>query len=105
MPIDIAIDKNRRTSYSVVGDYETVSGLNAVHQALFIAIYETVDMGTPSFVEDAIEEQRSDIESTVQSHPFSRDPVSVSVEEQDPENNQITYSVKTARIEFSTETQ
>lgn len=104
MPEDFAIDSQRETSYTEVGDIESVEGVQAVKQAVFIAIYETVDMTPPAFEPDTIEEQRSAIETTVREHPYTVEPIAVTVISENTASEEITYQVQTNRIQFQTQT-
>jgi hypothetical protein len=101
---DIFISETKQTEYDEVGDFRTVRDVDAIAQAVTIAIIETVDLAAPSFDPEPIEEQRGRIQSVVQNHPWTREPVTVSVASKDTENNSITYRVTTRRLSLPVET-
>jgi len=105
MPTDFEIDENGQTEYDEVGDWGQVSGLDAVAQAVTIAIWEQADLSAPSFQSVAIEEQRGTIESVVRRHPWTQEPISVTIFEKDTDEQRITYRVTTTRTDTTISTQ
>jgi len=98
MARDIAINSDRRTEYNIRGDLENATGTDFLTQQVFVGIYETVDMSPPQLIDVEIEEQRGDIEQAIVQNEFTEQPISVTVETVDYENQTIQYSLSTNRI-------
>jgi len=99
MARDVAINSNRRTEYNIRGDIANARGDDFLTDRIFIGINETVDMSPPELTDVQIEEQRGDIERAVVRNPFTEQPISVTVENIDYEEQSIQYSIETEQIE------
>jgi len=98
MARDIAINDDRRTEYNIRGDVKNATDTDFLTQQVFVGIYETVDMSPPQLIDVEIEEQRGDIEQAIVQNEFTEQPISVTVETVDYENQTIQYSLSTNRI-------
>jgi len=99
MARDIAINDNRRTEYNIRGDLTNATGSDFLTQQVFVGIYESVDMSPPQLVDVEIEEQRGDIERAIRENQFTEQPITVTVENINYEDQIIQYSISTNRID------
>jgi len=99
MPRDVAINDDRRTEYNIRGDITNATGIDFVTQQVFVGIYESVDMSPPQLSDVEIEEQRGNIERAIRRNQFTEQPIAVTVENIDYEEQTIQYSLSTNRID------
>jgi len=104
MARDIAITTDRETEYNERGDLRNATGEVFVYLRVFIAVNELVDMSPPSLNDTDIEEQRSNIEAVVRQSQFTEEPISVSVQDVDYDNQIVTYSITTNKISETIDT-
>lgn len=99
MARDIGVDNNFQTEYSIRGDVRNATGLSFVTQQVLVGIFESVDLSAPVLSDQEIEKQRGDIETAVRQNQFTEAPYRVSISNIDYEDETITYSISTQRID------
>lgn len=100
---DIAYNDEFRTSYDEVGDIQTVEGEDAIVQAINTSVVEFVGLSSPPLNATELEERRSDIESVVEDNSFTQDPVTVTIDDIDEEEQAVRFRIETGRVSLTVE--
>jgi hypothetical protein len=104
MATDVELTEGLRTEWNEVGDLRTVTEKAGIKQSITISVLRLADRSTPALTNSEIEQQRSDIEDAVRADPLSEEPITVTVDEIDRDEQTITYAVSTRRVDVTVTT-